>query len=187
LKGISRTGEVRRNNLPDNAKWLTARVCEVAFLRLDDLPVDLVRPTSVIPERADRQPEVHSFSAGEGLASVESLDRSQFIEVLFHEVGKLVEELATFFTGNLEAPSIFEGLLGADDGFVNVLGCPLINGSEDLSVAYLDPVRSHYLTDGIANSLGSITLRKNDISNANSLGAAAERRLTRLWCLRIQH
>ena len=149
--------------------------------------MNLVRPASVIPERANRQLEVHSFGASEGLASVESLDRGQFIKVLFHEVGKLVEVPATFFTGNLEAPSIFEGLLGAVDGVVDVLGCTLIDGSENLSVAYLDPVRSNYLTDGIVCSLGSITLRKNEISNANSLGAAVERRLTRLWFLRIRH
>jgi hypothetical protein len=132
----SRTREVRGNDLPNHAKWFSARVREVVFLRLDDLSMDLVCPACVVPDRADRQLEVHSFGGSKSLAGVESLDRSQFIEVLFHEVGEPVEVLAAFFSGNLEAPSVFKGLLGSDDGGVNVLGCTLSDKSYTLSIRF---------------------------------------------------
>lgn len=102
--GCSRTGEATRNDLPDNPKWLVACVHELVFLRLDYLPMDLVRPASVVPDCADGQWNVHRLSAVESLAIVEGLDRCKFVGVLVHEVGKFVEENPALSTGNIETP-----------------------------------------------------------------------------------
>jgi hypothetical protein len=59
----------------------------------DDLSMDLVRPASVVPDRADGQPDIHVFGAGKGLTIVEGLDRSQFIKIVFHKRGELTEVL----------------------------------------------------------------------------------------------
>lgn len=102
--GCQRTGEAARNNLPDDPKWLVACVHKLVFLRLDNLPVDFVRPASVVPDCADGQWNVHGPSAVESFAIVEGLDRCKLVGVLVHEVGKFVEEHPALSTGNIETP-----------------------------------------------------------------------------------
>ncbi len=68
--------------------------------------MNFVRPVGVLPDRADEQLDVHIFSPSEGLVTFESLDSSQFVEVLLHEFGKLVEVLAAFFPGTLR-PQVY--------------------------------------------------------------------------------
>ena len=162
----SRTSEIRRNYLPDYTKWFTTRVRKVVFLRLDDLSMDLVRPPSVVPNRADGQLDIHIFGAGKGLTTVEGLDCSQFIEILFHERGELAEVLATSFTGDLETPGVFKSLLGSFDSGVDVDGCTFSYASESLPVCYLRTVLSERInvSSGVAGSLGLIILRKNEQS-----------------------
>jgi len=81
-----------------------ACVYELVVSRLDNLPVYLVCPACVVTDCPDRQLEIHLLSSMECLAVIEGLNRGQFVEVLRHEVGKVVEVLPAFRTGNLETP-----------------------------------------------------------------------------------
>lgn len=128
--------------------------------------MDLVRPASIVPDRADGQLDIHIFGASKRLSTVEGLDRSQFIEILFHERGELAEVLAASFTGNLETPVVFKSLLGSFDGGVDVDGCTFSDASELLPICYLGVNLSERINviSGVAGSLGLVILRESEQS-----------------------
>lgn len=91
---------------------------------LDGLSVVLVGPASVVSDARDDTRQVHGLRVQEGLASVESLESGELVDVLLDEVGKLTEEAATLMAGNLQTPGALVRNLGSLDGSVDILsGC----------------------------------------------------------------
>ena len=130
--------------------------------------MDLVCPAGVVPDRTDGQLDIHIFGASKGLATVEGLDRSQFIAILFHEIGELAEVLAASFAGNLETPGVVKCLLGGFNSGLDVLGCSFSDGSEVPPIRYLEVVLSERINvpSGVTGSLGLTMLRKNEQSGS---------------------
>lgn len=78
----------------------------------------------------------------EGLASVESLEGRELVEVLLNEVGELAQEASAFVAGGLQAPGGLERVLGCLDCSVDILG----PSSRDLG--------HDFTNDGVVNTAG---------------------------------
>ncbi len=85
------TGEVPWNDLANDADGLVAGIRELRLRRLDDLTGDLVCPARVVADALDGVGDVGALRPRERLAVVESLECSERLGVLLHEVTELRE------------------------------------------------------------------------------------------------
>lgn len=82
--------------------------------------MDLVGPSTVVPECSSRFGNIEGLSSVESFAIVEGFKRSKDIKVSLHQLGKLDEVLSSLKTGNAKTPRVLESFVGGLDGLVNV-------------------------------------------------------------------
>lgn len=129
-----------------NTYGLLPDVVEHVRSDIEGLALDLVCPTSVVPDATDDGTDVTPGHA-DGLAIVEGLDGGQQVEVLLGEVGELEQQDAALVRGGL-APRSLEGLAGGGDGEVDVLLGSLAHGADDLLCCGVDDLEG-LLVDGL--------------------------------------
>ena len=100
---------------------------------LNNLAVDLVRPSTVVPKCSGRFDNVEGLGSAESFAVVESFKRSKDIKVPLHQLGNLNEVLSSLETGDAETPRVVESIVGDLDGLVNVGLQSLGNFGKDLA------------------------------------------------------
>ena len=83
---ILHTREVPWNDLSHDANGFMTRVQKVSFMRLDDLSVNLVCPSRVVPDRPNRHSQIKPLGPAKSLAIVECFKRSQFVRVPLCEI-----------------------------------------------------------------------------------------------------
>jgi hypothetical protein len=105
---------------------------------VNDLALDLVRPTTVVPQAADAHADV-DLGHGDGLAVVERLNRGEQVQVLLEQVGELHEKSATVLWG-LFPPWALEGLACGGDGNVDILLRGLLDRGDDTLVCGVDHI-----------------------------------------------
>lgn len=110
--------------------WLLPCVCEGVWVGVDGLTLDLVGPSTVVPQAGEGSSHI-TLGHGDGLSVVERLDGSQLVEVGLHQLGQLDQQLATVLRCNL-APWAIKGLPRGGDGNVDILLSGLGNGADDL-------------------------------------------------------
>jgi hypothetical protein len=108
--------------LPDVVEGIRACV--------DNLTLDLVCPTTVVPQAASCSRNVNALSHAESLAVVEGLDSGEQIGILLEEVGELHKKLSAVLRGLL-SPWAFEGLACGGDGNVDILLGSLLDRADD--------------------------------------------------------
>lgn len=80
-------------------------VGELGLVQVNDLSSVLVRPSSVVPQRLNDEPDVDVSGEGIGLPVVERLERSELVGVLLDEIGELAEDLASRGSGAVLSPN----------------------------------------------------------------------------------
>jgi hypothetical protein len=116
---------------------------------LDDLALDLVCPSTVVPQATGTGTDI-ALGHGDGLAIVQRLDGGEEVDVLLKQIGELVEVLSALLGGYLP-PRAFEGFPRGRYGDVDVLLGGLRYGADDrlvggvndlerLAVDALDPL-----------------------------------------------
>jgi len=76
-----------------------------AIQQLNFLTIDLVSPSSVVPEALDGHSNVNVSGNGKGLAVVEGFQTSQLVGMLFNQISQLVQQSGTLVTGCLRPRS----------------------------------------------------------------------------------
>lgn len=97
---------------------------------VNGLALDLVGPTSVVPQAADDGTDV-TLGHGDGLSVVERLDGGEELSVLLCEVGELQQVDGALAGGGL-SPDTLEGLAGGGDGDIDILLGSLVDGADNL-------------------------------------------------------
>jgi len=98
---------------------------------VDNLALNLVGPTSVVPQATSGSGYINVLGHVEGLAVVESLDCGKQVGVLHEQVGELDEKLSTVL-GCLLPPGTVECLAGSLNGDVDILLGRLLDGCDDI-------------------------------------------------------
>jgi len=124
--------EVPRDDLTADTKRLLLGVVECVGGSVDDLALDLVRPTSVVPQGSGAHAHV-TLRHGDGLAVVKRLDGGEDIEVLVEQVAELVQQLSALLGINLP-PRALESFPCSGDGNVDILLGGLVDGADDTLV-----------------------------------------------------
>jgi len=119
---------------------LLADVVKCVRCCVNDLTLDLVGPTSVVPQAASGGGNIDVLGHGEGLAVVESLDGSEKIGVLEEKVGKLDQKLSAVL-GCLLPPWAVECLAGSLDSDVDIFLGRLLDGCDDLFCGGVDDLK----------------------------------------------
>ena len=120
---------------------LLADVVECVGCCVDNLALNLVGPTSVVPQTSSSSSYIDVLGHGEGLAVVEGLDSGEKIGILEEQVGKLDKKLSAVL-GCLLPPGPVEGLAGRLDGDVNILLAGLLDLCDNLFCGRVDNVES---------------------------------------------
>ena len=115
----------------ENTDRLLPDVVEGIGACVDNFTLDLVCPTTVVPQAASGSRNVDALGHAEGLAVVESLDSSEQVCVLLEEIGELHEKLSAVL-GGLLPPWALEGLACGGDSDVDILLGSLLDGADDL-------------------------------------------------------
>lgn len=110
----------------------------MARAHLDSLAVDLVRPSTVIPEGGGALSHVKSLSSAERLSVVEGLDGREDVSVSLDQFGDLDKDLSSLESGSVQSPSSVESLAGGFDGDFDVGLDTLGNGGEDFAGGGVD-------------------------------------------------
>jgi len=110
----------------------------MARAHLDSLAVDLVRPSTVIPEGGGALSHVESLSSAERLSVVEGLDGRENVSVSLDQFGDLDKDLSSLESGSVQSPSSVESLAGGFDGDFDVGLDTLGNGGEDFAGGGVD-------------------------------------------------
>lgn len=130
--GEHEQGEVPRDDLATDPNGLVAGVVEGFRVGVDDLAVDLIGPTTVVPDASGRVGDV-DLGDGVGLAVVEGFDGSEDVAVLFHQVSQLDKHAAPVSRGDM-LPGPVEGGPGSSDSDIDVLLGGLVDGSDGFLV-----------------------------------------------------
>jgi hypothetical protein len=120
---------------------LLADVVECVGCCVDNLALNLVGPTSVVPQTSSSSCYINILGHAEGLAVVEGLDSGEKVGILEEQVGKLDKKLAAVL-GCLLPPGPVEGLAGRLDGNVNILLAGLLDLCDNLFCGRVDNVES---------------------------------------------
>jgi hypothetical protein len=102
-------------------------------MRFDHLPMDLVCPTGVVPNRGYRHVQIRGLGPGEGLAVIECFQRGQFVRVLLYEVRQPVKELSALRPRDFETPRFPKGAMSGLNGAVDIFCRTLCDGSDYVS------------------------------------------------------
>ena len=116
---------------------LLADVVECVGCRIDNLALNLVGPTSVVPQTSSGSRYIDVLGHAEGLAVVEGLDSSEKVGILEEQVGKLDKKLSAVL-GCLLPPGPVEGLAGRLDSDANILLASLLDACDDLFCGRVD-------------------------------------------------
>ena len=119
---------------------LLADVVEAVGCCVDDLALNLVGPSSVVPQATSGGGNIDVLGHAEGLAVVESLDSGEKVGILEEQVGELAKKLSAVL-GCLLPPGPVEGLAGRLDGDVNILLGGLLNTADDLLSGGVDNIK----------------------------------------------
>lgn len=115
----------------DNTHGLLADVVEGVRGSINDLTLDLVGPSTIIPQAASAGGDIDVLGHAESLAVVKSLDGSKEVRILLEELSELCEELSTVL-GSLLPPWTVESLAGGRNGNVNILLGSLLDSADNL-------------------------------------------------------
>jgi hypothetical protein len=118
--------------LPDVVEGIRAGV--------DNLTLNLVCPTTVVPQAASCGRNVNVLGHAESLAVVEGLDGGEQIGILLEEIGKLHKELSAVL-GCLLSPWAVEGLACSIDGDVDILLRGFLDRADDLLSRRVDDLK----------------------------------------------
>ena len=99
---------------------------------IDDLALDLVCPSTVVPQAAYAHADV-DLGHGDGLAVVKRFDGSKQVKVLLEQVCELHEQLAAVLWG-FSPPRTVEGLACSGDGNVDILLSGFVDLGDDALV-----------------------------------------------------
>jgi len=130
-------GEVPGNDLTADTNRLLADVVECVGCCVDDLALDLIGPTSVVPQTSSGSRYIDVLGHAEGLAVVEGLDSSEKVGILEEQVGKLDKKLSAVL-GCLLPPWPVESLAGRLNGDVNILLAGLLDVCDNLFCGRVD-------------------------------------------------
>ena len=122
LPGQHQHGEVPGNDLADNAYRFVPRIAEERAVDGNCFAVDLVGPSGEIAEAADGGCDVHCFRDADRFSVVQGFEGSQFVGVLFNQIGQAVQHAPAFGCGELAPRTMFEGAAGCFHSFFDV-GC----------------------------------------------------------------
>lgn len=106
---------------------------KLVFAGLDGLTVDLVCPSTVVSEDGSGFSDIETLGNTKGLSVVERLERSEDIDISFHQGSDLHEVLASLETWNVESPSGVEGVVGGIKSDFDVGSETLGDLDEDLT------------------------------------------------------
>lgn len=98
--------------------WLLLDVVEGVAAGVDNLALDLVGPSAVVPQAARAVSDV-TCGHSQGLSVVERLDGGEGLGVLVEEVGKFGEHLSTVTRCHV-SPATLKRLAGCCDGDVDI-------------------------------------------------------------------
>jgi hypothetical protein len=107
---------------------------------IDNLTLNLVCPTTVVPQAASCSRNVNALGHAESLAVVEGLDGGEQIGIFFEEIGKLHEKLSAVL-GRLLSPWAVEGLACSVDGDVDILLGGLLDRADNLLSRGVDDLK----------------------------------------------
>lgn len=116
---------------------LLADVVEAVGCCVDDLTLNLVGPSSVVPQATSGGRDIDVPGHAESLTVVESLNRGEKIGILLKEVGELDKQLSSVLWCLLP-PWAVEGLACGSDSNVNILLGGLGNIADDLLGRWVD-------------------------------------------------
>ena len=116
---------------------LLADVVECVGCCVDNLALNLVGPTSVVPQTSSSSRYIDVLGHAEGLAVVESLDSGEKVGILEEQVGELAKKLSAVL-GCLLPPGPVEGLAGRLDGDVDILLAGLLDVCDNLFCGRVD-------------------------------------------------
>jgi hypothetical protein len=119
---------------------LLADVVEAVGCCVDDLALNLVGPSSVVPQATSSGGNIDVLGHAEGLAVVESLDGSNEVGILLEQIGKLVKQLSPVLWCLL-SPWAVEGFAGGSNSDVNILLGGLLNTADDLLSGGVDNIK----------------------------------------------
>ena len=116
---------------------LLADVVECVGCCVDNLALNLVGPTSVVPQTPSSSCYIDVLGHAESLAVVEGLDSGEKVGILEEQVGKLDKKLSAVL-GCLLPPGPVEGLAGRLDSDVNILLASLLDACDNLFCGGVD-------------------------------------------------
>jgi len=133
-------GEIPGDNLANDTDRLMASVRQPTLVDFCDLAVDLVGPSTVVPEARGSFGRVKCLGDGEGLAVIESLNGRDLVNVALDESGDLDQDFPALYTRDMEAPFGVVRVLGSLDGEVDVLLGTLADLGDDLASGGVDDI-----------------------------------------------
>lgn len=87
------------NDRRESTHWLRPRIRESIRVRLNDLPLNLIRPTTIIPQTTRTHANV-DLRYTKRLAIIQALNSSQLLKILLEQIGKLDKKTATGVGGD---------------------------------------------------------------------------------------
>jgi hypothetical protein len=132
---------------------------------VDDLALDLVCPTTVVPQAASSGRDIDALGHAEGLAVIESLNSGEQVGVLLEKVGELHEKLSTVLR-SLLPPWAFEGLARRGDGNVDILLGSLLDFTDDFfgrGVDDLEGLAVNGLDEFVVDEPGRVSIEEGQI------------------------
>ncbi len=136
--GLHEEGEIPGDDLTDDADGLVAGVAEIGAVDGDGLAFDFVGPAGVVTVTVDDQRKVGGAAVANGLAVVEGFEHRQLVEILFDQVGELVEKAAALAGVHLAPGAGVEGLTGGADGEIDIGFIALGDVGDDLTGGGVD-------------------------------------------------
>jgi hypothetical protein len=137
-----------RNDLSTDTDGLVPGVVESSGLGVNDLSVDLVRPTTVVSQASGSSVDV-DLRVGNALSVVQRLDRGDLKDVLLNQIGELHKESTALCRGHLGPWAGGEGHPGGLHRDVDILLSGLVN-------------RADWLLGGRVEDLESLALDSPD-------------------------
>jgi hypothetical protein len=119
---------------------LLADVVECVGGGVNDLTLDLVGPTSIVPQATSGSRYIDVLGHAEGLAVVQSLNWGEEVGILLEEIRKL-DQKPSAVLGCLLSPWAVEGFAGSSYGNVDILLGSLLNSADDLLGGGVDDVK----------------------------------------------
>lgn len=106
-------------------------VVEGVGLGVDNLTLDLISPSTIVPQAASAAGHVNVLGHAVSLAIVESLNSSEELSILKEEISELHQQLSSVFWC-LFPPWAIECFARRGNGEVDILLRSLLDGADDL-------------------------------------------------------